>query len=318
MISYLVKQKEIIMKISAIAFSLAMFVSFSAFGTRTVKELCDGYDKTPKKDALKFCAGLSEEEWREMADYMISVFPTNREAARMIHPAPLNAIGNPYSKMPNAKGLAKEYDEKFARAGFEANPTFFMFTMPKCSANFISNTNNAEKIKSISYGLSLKRKYGTSVLDPVKGECTIAEYINCSVEFIMSLCCLDSCETIEKKKKQLCLQASRLVKRELRAQGKSFVSNKGANPLDAPMHEFVSAMNAPRFSGLKQWIEKWAPDHVWVEPRQIGSDEISKLKEDIMNGDKELEGRNSGILLIYLGTEGYNRFVDEYNNGSTK
>ena len=196
--------------------------------------------------------------------------------------------------------MAKEYDEKFSRAGFETNPIFFMFTMPKCTENFTSNTNNAERLESISYGLSLKRKYGTARLVPGDGKCTIAEYINFSIEFMMSRCCIDGCDAIERNKKYLCFQASRLIKRALRANGKSFVSNGGDNPLDGPMKEFVSAMNAPKFSGMKQWMEKWAPDHVWVDPKTISDAEISKLKDDVMNGDKYLEGRSSGVLLPAL------------------
>ena len=307
------------MKISNVSFIVAALMAFSASGFRTATELSSEYENTPKESLKKFFLSLTEDEWREMANYSISVFATNRVAARKIHPAPMCAIGNPYLDIPNAKALAGEYDKKFADAGYEANPAFFMFTMPMCSKNFMSNTNNIEKIKSISYGLSLKRKYGVIKLSPDdKSQCTIAEYINCLIESMMSRCRIDSCDSIEKKKKYMCLCASRLVKRTLRANGKSFVSKGGVNPLDAPMKEFVESINAPKFSGVKHWMSKWAPEHEWVEPQGMSDDEVSKIMKDILNGDKELDCISSGLLNVYLGTKAYNMFVDEYNNGTKK
>ena len=109
-------------------------------------------------------------------------------------------------------------------------------------------------------------------------------------------------------------QVQRKARAYLRKQGKSFVSKDGANPCEAVMTEFVAALNAPYLKGVNEWLEKVGATDRRIDVSKLPTEaEVAQLKEDILNGDKDMNRDYEFILKVCLGVEGYNAFVKEYN-----
>ncbi len=109
-------------------------------------------------------------------------------------------------------------------------------------------------------------------------------------------------------------QVQRKARAYLRKQGKSFVSKDGANPCEAVMTELVAALNAPYLKGVNEWLEKVGATDRRIDVSKLPTEaEVAQLKEDILNGDKDMNRDYEFILKVCLGVEGYNSFVKEYN-----
>ena len=102
----------------------------------------------------------------------------------------------------------------------------------------------------------------------------------------------------------------------LRAEGKSFVVKDGVNPLVAKVQPVVDALNAPACEGLETALRA-----LGLDVRDYDRGDLKKIgdswRAQVMRGD--LSGSDAvrllGKIAVVLGAEGYNRFVDEYNNG---
>ena len=109
-------------------------------------------------------------------------------------------------------------------------------------------------------------------------------------------------------------KTQRKVRAYLRGQGKSFVTKDGVNPCATVMAELVAALNAPRLNGVNEWLEKVGATDGRIDVSKLPTDEeVAQLKEDILNGDKDMNVDYEFILKVCLGVEGYNSFVREFN-----
>lgn len=104
------------------------------------------------------------------------------------------------------------------------------------------------------------------------------------------------------------------IKKWLRKSGKSFLTKEdGTNPVQSEVDALQTALNAPKFAGLREWVAKLWPDYQWVEPTWKTDEEINQLKDDIYYGQKDFDIKNKILLQSHLGTDAYNAFVEEYN-----
>ena len=112
-----------------------------------------------------------------------------------------------------------------------------------------------------------------------------------------------------------CIQklASSVIKRKLREQGKTFVTKDGVNPCEECLTRLNAALDAPRFAGLNAWLEELGFEARINEAKMLSDEYIKELKEKIFYGEKNLTPFPKAILLVYLGVDGYNQFVKEYN-----
>jgi hypothetical protein len=102
----------------------------------------------------------------------------------------------------------------------------------------------------------------------------------------------------------------------LRVEGKSFVVKDGVNPLVAKVQPVVDALNAPACEGLEAALRALGLDvcdHDRADLKKVGDTwRVQVMRGDISGNDA---ARLLGKISIVLGADGYNRFVDEYNNG---
>ena len=124
---------------------------------------------------------------------------------------------------------------------------------------------------------------------------------------------LSDADAVKRSIKEHAIVLARAV---LRSEGKSFVAKDGVNPLAAKVQPVVDALNAPVCEGLETALRGLGAD-----VRDYDRNSLVKFadtwREPIMRGDLSASeaGRYLGKMAIVLGTDGYNRFVDEYNNG---
>lgn len=114
-------------------------------------------------------------------------------------------------------------------------------------------------------------------------------------------------------KKAIQQLASKSIKRKLREQGKSFVTKDGVNPCEEYLTRLNVALDAPRFAGLNAWLEELGFEARIDETKLLSEETITDLKQKIFYGEKNNTPFTEVVLLTYLGVEGYNQFVKEYN-----
>ena len=119
---------------------------------------------------------------------------------------------------------------------------------------------------------------------------------------------VDYCQRIQSDKAVV-----KAIRKYLRSQGKSFVTKDGVNPCEGLMKELNAALNAPRFKGLNEWMEK-VGFTARIDESQLPTEEfVAQLKEDVLNGERDMTENVAFVLKVNLGVEGYNAFVKEYN-----
>ena len=112
---------------------------------------------------------------------------------------------------------------------------------------------------------------------------------------------------------QSCREVLAAIRRHLRSQGGSFVTKDGANPCVELMKELNAALNAPRLNGLNAWLEKVGVP-ARLDESQLPTEEfVAQLKEDVLNGERDMTENVAFVLKVNLGVDGYNEFVKEYN-----
>lgn len=186
-------------------------------------------------------------------------------------------------------------------------------TWPVCST-----ADQARCGADVAYAATydIARRHGCNLPSIARFECgdwtldEIAVWLSDAVAF-PEKCALGPKE-ITWAKKWMQTTAVRVIRLHIRAQGKSFVTKNGVNPCESYMTSLTTALDAPRFAGLDEWLKGVGCKGIDLS-RMPTEEYVETLKTDILNGDKRMDDYNRGILLVCLGVDGYNAFVREYN-----
>jgi hypothetical protein len=112
-------------------------------------------------------------------------------------------------------------------------------------------------------------------------------------------------------------RAVRLARQGLRAEGRSFVVKGGVNPLEVKVRPVIDALNAQGCAGLEAAFRGLGSTVQDVDRSGLVP-LTSEWRTKIMSG--EMGGADSaarlGKIALVMGADGYNRFVDEFNNGT--
>lgn len=115
-------------------------------------------------------------------------------------------------------------------------------------------------------------------------------------------------------KKRTIACCSKMVKKQLRKEGKSFVVKGDSNPVQERLDAVSAALDAPKMAGLREALAKCGvvlgPDPAQGMP---SDEECRKLIEDVFNGDVPFGTYQKGRIQFFLGVEEYNKFVKRYN-----
>ncbi len=125
-------------------------------------------------------------------------------------------------------------------------------------------------------------------------------------------------QTANHFKKTLKDRAVVLAREKLRREGKSFVAKDGVNPLEQAVKPVVDALNAPLCEGIEEALRGLGCEIADVDRGELRT-WAEKNQGEIMMGDVSsvhVINATVGKLAIALGPDGYNQFVDEYNNGT--
>ena len=177
---------------------------------------------------------------------------------------------------------------------------------------FSGNTNRYHSIsvENNTMFISLVRKYKTG--KHLNEIAQFPEYVNAVfVPFIYGE--FNEQLKLEYVKKMVVSALPRKLRRAMRNQGVSFVATDKGNPLQDEIDAFTTALNAPKFAGLKEWFAKWFPEYTWVDYPWDTDENINKLKDDVFYGDIPFSDKVKRKLQIHLGVEAYNTFVKQYN-----
>lgn len=284
----------------------------SAFAARTAdeifargKELRDGYPGTVI-EMQNYVNSLSKDEMKSVIDRAIErVRSGNKEA--IVYP--FNIIGSWLRKQ--CSDLSEEVDAKLlAIDGYDVNPLRTYDTIPRTSEKMLSMENpKVDWLAKYPVTVRTVRKYKSGMIWSVA---TFPEIVNVVAEHSCIGCLVYYMG--DKSNDRLVSMAVKAVKRRMREQGISFVvGSDGKNQVQDAIDEFSSALNAPRMSGLKQWISKWFADYEWIEPNWMSDDDIQKLKDDVFYGEKDFRSDYKTKLKAHLGVEAYNDFIRLYN-----
>lgn len=216
-------------------------------------------------------------------------------------------------RMPRFRGIMLEAEDTLAKKGVVINPWWVLCaTAPKMSALARSvNGADAAYQKSIAIAKRLGCNIFTeSILTHGGTMDDVAVLLEESVAFPTN--CYLGISMIDSAKKAIQGQAIKAAKKMLRKMGKSFVTKNGVNPCEELVSGLTAALNAPRFAGLDAWLK--GVGYKGVDLSRLPSEAVvAKLREDIVNGDKEMSHRDKAVLYVCLGVDGYNAFVREYN-----
>lgn len=127
-------------------------------------------------------------------------------------------------------------------------------------------------------------------------------------------------------KKYIMDQSLPLIRRTLRAQGKTFVAQmvveggktNAVNPMQPFMDRISAALNAPYYKGLAE--ELMAIGAVIPNPPDWSAvaASVSAWQDKLMNDGEGLGSGWAGRAKSLLGVQGYNDFINVYNNGTGK
>lgn len=244
-----------------------------------------------------FLAAMTTNEWRAVADDVLADAATNHYA------------GTPgrFWNVPSMSSspLAAEYDQRFADAGIGVFSLTASELYPKTVEAWIAAPTNAAEVAARPVAIALMRKYGRINW---WRDFSAPELAN----FAPEMCFLDP-RSMHKVGDRVLGYIQKRIKRMMREKGLSFVVKDGVNPVQEEVDALSAAFNAPRHAGVKEWFAKWYPEYTWIESVQMTDAEVSKLKDDVLYGDKNFDARAQATLRFYLGVTAYNAFVKQYN-----
>lgn len=258
----------------------------------------------------------TEAQYREVLDWMLA--QTNELNVWLAsQTAFTNRSWHVVSLRPDLNDLRLESDTALAARGYGAWWSQ-LYTFPRLSANSRARYG-IDAMVPIS--LATAAKYGTDInAGQLQRRGATAGELAAVLGELVSMTATQKVagvwmHDIVGYKKAIQAAAAKNVKRALRMRGVSFVTKDGVNPCESYMTRLTEALNAPRFTGLNEWLAD-----LGVEGRMDLSGlpteaEVAKLVEDIMYGERNLGGKDKVILYVCLGVDGYNKFVKEYNGG---
>ena len=108
-----------------------------------------------------------------------------------------------------------------------------------------------------------------------------------------------------------------LARTALRNAGESFVVRDGVNPLIELVRPVVEALNAPGCAGLEAAFRALGVDVPDVE-RDALEALAAQWRDELMSGELAGGGASAilGKLSVALGVDGFNAFVEVYNEGT--
>jgi hypothetical protein len=113
-------------------------------------------------------------------------------------------------------------------------------------------------------------------------------------------------------------KATQTAKKALRDEGKSFVVKNGVNPLAERVKPLVDALNAPLAVGLEAALGQCGiPVANQDAARAKLQSAAAEFARKVLYGEIPAEQLNAylPVVRMAMGVEGYNKFIDEYNNG---
>lgn len=127
-------------------------------------------------------------------------------------------------------------------------------------------------------------------------------------------------EDVNSAKKEIANKLTKQIKIYLRKNNKSFVSIVGpdgkvsVNPIADCSKPIIDALNAPQCIGLEAELRKIGFEVDDFDRTRLNA-LIPKHMDDIMYGEIPYSKSITGSILIYLGVDEYNAWVNEYNTG---
>lgn len=125
--------------------------------------------------------------------------------------------------------------------------------------------------------------------------------------------------TAQRIKEMIKERAVSLARLKLRAEGKTFVTKDGVNPMVAKVAPVVDALNRSECAGLEDALRGLGCKLQDVDRTELRT--ASKgWQDEVMRGDRLGAALPPvlGRVAVALGADGYKRFVDDYNNGTGK
>ena len=284
-------------------------LAISAFGSRSPEDLFSrGYELKKgnnNTELIKLSDSFTKEERKAMLDYVRSIAQTNAASASFRTVWPFFIPNWLISRCPE---YAEEFDLAMSKVkGYEVNPLKCYESMPRASESTISE--NEIYLKRYPVYVALVRKYKTHRLN---GVMTLPERLNVFAE--TAVVGESGWYRGTKEKAGIVGAATKYVKRRIRETGGTFVVGPdGKNHVQDAVDSLASALNAPKMSGVVEWLAKWAPDYKWVDVGWKSDADVAKLKDDVFYGEKPFNAVNREILEIHLGVDAYNEFVKAYN-----
>ncbi|MFZ4397936.1 MAG: hypothetical protein ACOYOU_20180 [Kiritimatiellia bacterium] len=112
-------------------------------------------------------------------------------------------------------------------------------------------------------------------------------------------------------------KATQTAKKALRDEGKSFVVKNGVNPLAERIKPLVDALNAPLAVGLEAALGQCGIQVANQDPvRAKLQTAAAEFARKVLYGELSADPNAClPVVRVALGVEGYNKFIDEYNNG---
>lgn len=129
-----------------------------------------------------------------------------------------------------------------------------------------------------------------------------------------------SVHNVNNAKMEIANRLTKQIKIYLRKNNKSFVSILGpdgkvsVNPIADCSKPIIDALNAPQCIGLEAELRKIGFEVDDFDRTRLNA-LIPKHMDDIMYGEIPYSNDITGSILIYLGVDGYNAWVNEYNTG---
>jgi len=308
--------KKLIVPVLAAALALAASADETkADAARSAETLRAEYQAMQDRGATEaarnaYSRAITTEEWRALADYAISVAKTNVVAGIEASKKPFSIAWWFSTKvgLAAADGLAKEYDDKFLKAGIVYSFPFSsnqLGTFPTCCQSWMdANADTREYLANRAMIRAMQASYPLNWWESAG-----PERFNAAVEGIAKGV-LDNAFT----KEAITRYAVPLVKAHLRASGKTFVARDGENPMSQRLAALAEILDRPRFAGLAAFVKELCPDFEWYEPQWKDAEELEQLKESVFDGKLLFTVARQRMLEAHLGVEAYNRFVERYNN----
>ena len=272
------------------------------------------FSKFPKLDRLT----STEAQYRTVYEAMLSA-TNSQEAMKLVWNTRWHSIMN----KPDANQLIEEFDEglvqKFPDGSFGSAfwGKFIKISklrrvalgidvlLPKTSAMV-----EKYQVKDVRSAWSLCQA-GASLeeLISVMGELAFASGVSNFTHILI--------QQPELKAFKIVIQrmASKEIKRKLREQGKTFVTKDGVNPCEECLTRLNAALDAPCFAGLNEWLSELGYNVQIDTSKFLTAEQIAKLKEAVYYGEVDMTEKTKIALMVGLGIDEYNKFVNEYNSG---